>query len=447
MQTSRGARWRSFAAALYAITTLVGSAAAAEPNDLDSLLNEARPLLEAGRSAEAYALLAVGESDYGGLPGYDYLYGMAALDTGRAADAVFALQRVVSAEPNFDGARMELGRAYFESGDYESARGQFAYLRDRNPPAATRVVIERYLAAIDAHVTLLRPRLVTSFEVGSGYDSNANGSTADKQFLGFNLDTRNVATASGFLDATLGADYVHPIGRDYAWIANARANERWNPEAHFVDQTLLSAAASLAARFGEWRTGLGLTGFWGALDGASQDWSGNAELQATRALGGHWEATGSVSYGPLRYLDQRLNILDVNRLLASTRFDRVGLPAGGALSLTLLAGKDDARHEGSPYGGSRYGARASFAWQAGARARALVDVGAMRSDYSGGGGFFGVERRDSQYSAVALLDVDDAPIAGWRLEPRLRYMKNDSNVTLYAFDRWEIGLFLHRNFR
>ena len=134
-------------------------------------------------------------------------------------------------------------------------------------------------------------------------------------------------------------------------------------------------------------------------------------------------------------------------MLGSLQLDRSGLAAGGALSLALVGGSDDARQVGSPYGNHRYGARTSYGWQVGARARALIDVGAMRSEYSGGGGFFGAERRDSQYSAVALLDVDDAPVAGWRLQPRLRYMKNDSNVPLYGFDRWEIGLFLHRNFR
>ena len=77
----------------------------------------------------------------------------------------------------------------------------------------------------------------------------------------------------------------------------------------------------------------------------------------------------------------------------------------------------------------------------------MVDVGAMRSDYSGGGGFFGLDRRDTQYYAVALVDFDDMPAADWRLEPRVRYVKNSSNVTLYAYDRLEVGLFLHRNFR
>lgn len=444
MKSSRGVRWRLFAAAACALIAF--AATASDPTDLESLLGQARPLLETQRAEAAYALLAPREAEYGGTPAYDYLYGMAALDTGRAAEAVFALERVAAAEPAFDGARMELGRAYFESGDFESARKEFAYLRERAPPAPTRVVIERYLVAIDAYVSTFRPRLVTSVGLGAGYDSNANGSTGDKQFLGFNLDARNVATASGFLDATLGADYVRPLGRNYAWLASVRANERWNPEAHFVDQTLVAANSTAAARFGGWRTGLGVSTSWTALDGASHDWAGDVELRATHGLGPHWEVTGFASYGPLNYLVDRLDILDVNRLLASVRLDRGDLPAGGAASLTLLGGHDAVRQQGSPYGSDRYGARASYGWQAGARTRALIDAGALRSDYDGRG-FFGIARRDTQYSAVALCDIEDAPVAGWTLEPRLRYMKNDSNVSLYASDRWEVGLFLHRNIR
>ena len=444
MQPSPRRRRCSPAAAVLTLMAMAGLARAAEPADLDALLAQCQSQIESGHGAEAYALLSAHEAEFGGAAGFDYLYGMTALDSGHATEAAFALARVVAAEPAFDGARAELARAYFESGDYESARTQFTYLHGRDPPAAARALIERYLAAIDNQAVIMRPRLVVNFDGGSGYDSNANGSTADKQFLGFSLDARNVATSTAFADATLGASYVRPQGRDFGWTGEIAANQRWNPSAHFVDQSLLSGALALAAHRGEWRTALGVNGYWSALDGAGHDWSGNLQARATHPAGAHWSATGSISYGPLRYLDEHLKLLEVDRLLASVRVDRGSLPAGGILSLTLLAGHDTAQRESSPYGGERYGARVSYAWQAGARVRAVVDTGALRSKYTGGAGFFGLERSDTQYTAVVLVDIDGAPAAGWHVQPRLRYARNDSNVSLYAFDRWEAGIFLHR---
>ena len=447
MRPSRCARLGAVIAAVSIFSGRPALATAADADPLATLLDAARPLIATGKAHEAYEILSPREADFGGTPAFDYAYGLAALDTGRPADAAFALQRVVAVEPDFDGARMDLARAYYDSGDLDSARTQFAYLHDRNPPASSRQVIDRYLAAIDSRVAAVRPRFIAGFDLGAGYDSNANGSTSDKQFLGFNLDTRNVATATAFVEGALSADYVHPLGTNTAWTASGRAVERWNPEAHFVDQSLLSGDAKLAARLGGWRTSIGVSGAWSALSGSSHDWSGALALRASRALSGPWEATVDLSYGPTRYVDSHLDLLEVNRLLASVRVDRSGLSGEGALSVALIGGGDDARAPGSPYGNARFGARTSYAWRAGPASRAMVDVGAMRSNYSGGGGFFGLDRRDTQYYAVALVDFDDMPAAGWRLEPRVRYVKNSSNVTLYAYDRWEIGLFLHRNFR
>ena len=438
-------RQRLVVAAL-TLTGFAGLARAAEPAELDTLLARGQSQIQAGQPADAYALLASREAEFGGDASFDYLYGIAALDSGHAADAAFALGRVVAAEPAFDGARMELGRAYFDSGDYESAHVQFAYLRGRDPPPPARAALDRYLAAIASRDEATRPRLLVNFDLGSGYDSNANGSTADKQFLGFNLDARNVATSTSFVDAAVAANYVRPAGRAFGWIGDLGASQRWNPSAHFVDQSLLSAAMGLAARLGEWRSALGVGGYWAALDGAGHEWSGNVQARATHALGAHWAATGIVSYGALRYLSEQLKPLEVDRLLGSVRLDRASTPGGGTLTLTLLGGHDAAQRSSSPYGGDRYGARAGYSWQARAHLRAVVDAGALRSSFSGGAGFFGIARRDTQYSALVLLEIEDAPVPGWRLQPRLRYTKNQSNVSLYAYDRWEASLFLHRTF-
>ena len=98
------------------------------------LFSEAEGLLERGQSRRAYDLLSPHEIELSGNPLYDYLLGIAALDSGEVNEAIFALRRALSVEPGFSGARLELARAYYEAGNMALARPLFARLLEQNPP-------------------------------------------------------------------------------------------------------------------------------------------------------------------------------------------------------------------------------------------------------------------------------------------------------------------------
>src|SRR5689334_556053 len=156
--------------------------------DTVAILKQAESLLAEKQPAAAYDLLASHELDLAGAPTFDYLLGIAALDSGRASDAAFALQRAVASQPDFAGARLELARAQFEQGELAPSQAQFQYLLTQSPPPATRAVIEKYLDAIGERTQSVRSRWSALAQFGAGYDSNANGSTSEQTFLGFTLD-------------------------------------------------------------------------------------------------------------------------------------------------------------------------------------------------------------------------------------------------------------------
>ncbi len=149
------------------------------PNELRELLGQAESLLAAGDSQDAWNLLRASESIHSGHAYFDYLLGVAALDSGRTAEAILSLQRAAAAAPQFSGARMELARAHFDAGEEERARPLFVALLAESPPAGVRSVIDQYIAAIDARPAAPPSDFRPYAELMVGYDDNANGSTSD----------------------------------------------------------------------------------------------------------------------------------------------------------------------------------------------------------------------------------------------------------------------------
>jgi tetratricopeptide (TPR) repeat protein len=102
---------------------------------LGELLGQARRRLDAGQPEAAYRLLEPRTALYAGSVDFDYLLGLAALDAGRPGEAVLALERVLAAEPGHRPARAEIGRAYLQLRELESARRELETVaRSELPP-------------------------------------------------------------------------------------------------------------------------------------------------------------------------------------------------------------------------------------------------------------------------------------------------------------------------
>lgn len=410
-------------------------------------LDLAERMIKDGQAAAAYTKLAPLELDWSGDPRFDYLFGLAALDSGHAADAAFCLERVVAVQPDFLGARMELARAHYEAGDTAAASAQFDYLLKQNPPESTRAVIESYRAAIVGR-SGQRDRLTPFLEFGSGYDSNANGSTSESQFLGFTLDAKNVRRDSSFIDLAAGLTHVHAFNPALGVATDFRAGQRWNPSASFVNQTQISAASRLVAGAGTLRGSVGVDGYYGWLSGSPHEWGLAVEFNGAWRAGPGLELSTRLRGGPVRFEDASLEVLDVTRYLgsvgASYAFPTV---RAARLSVDLVYGRDDARLSSSAYNNDRYGTRVSTSLLVLPNTSAYAEAGWLRSKYDDNPGFFGIDRRDDQYYVVGALEFQGWPIPGISVAPRMRFIRNTSNVSLYEYDRWEAGVYARYIFR
>jgi outer membrane protein len=418
---------------------------AAEP-ELAAVLSEADRLIRQQRAQDAYTRLSARELDWSGNPAFDYLLGVAALDSGKPRDAVFALERAVASQSDFLGARMELARAYFDSGDDAASRAQFEFLHAQGAPATTQAVIDRYIAAIEARESLVAARWSSAVQFGAGYDSNANGSTSASQFLGFTLDPRNVETSSGF--AELGASIGHavPTSPRSGITTQLQLTHRANPDASYVDQSVVSLGTTAVWQVSATRVSLGANGTRGWLDGEAHDVTLNLDLGAAWRFAGDWEFGLSGRVGSLRYDDERLEVLDAKRYLLGAAMTRANLgDVSGRVGMALLGGRDDARLDTSAYDNDRRGARVFAGWLLAPQASVYLEGSVLRAEYDAAS-FFGSDRRDEQYGATLALEFQNWPAPQWTVSPRARWMRNDSTVALYAYDRVEAALFVRRNF-
>jgi tetratricopeptide (TPR) repeat protein len=146
---------------------------------LGALLREADALLKGGKPADAYNLLEPKEADYSGEIAFDYLLGIAALDSGKPDRATIAFERVLAVNPNFAGARIDLARAYFAMGSDDLAKNEFETVLTQDPPEPTAAVIRRHLEVIAERQKAKIQQLTAYLETNVGHDSNITAATPD----------------------------------------------------------------------------------------------------------------------------------------------------------------------------------------------------------------------------------------------------------------------------
>ncbi len=426
--------WAATAAAQYA-----GPATLTVQVDLDDetrqLLAEAESLIGRGQNDQAFALLAAHEFELAGNPLYDYLLGVAALDSGRYGEAIFSLQRTLDVEPDFSGARMALARAHYDTGEKAQARALFMQLLDEQPPPAVRQAVNQYLAAMDRRS---RPKSQFSPYVESavGYDSNANASTDDGTFLGFSLAPNSIGTSSPYAAVAAGVDWVKQSSQKLAWFARVRAGYRENPDASFVNAFTASGRTGFAWRKGSFFGRAGLDAYWGARDGHYNEKYGGADVELGQRIGERWDVTANIRYGAQRYVSN-IDILDVNRLLYSVGLRR-RFSENTRVRFELIGGDDSERVGGSPYGNTKSGGRLSISAAVTENVRLFGSYGQLETEYDSL--FFGAPREDEQVTAILQFEFRGVMSPGLTIVPRILYVDNDSDFNLYNYDRTEVGV-------
>ncbi len=431
--------------AMLAILCVPGEGLAANgQSEREIFYEEARRLLASQRSETAYSMLSSRELDYAGREGFDYLLGVAALDSGRPGEAIFAFQRLLAVRPDFAGARLDYARAYYQIGDYERARIEFEKVLSADPPGQIRTTVDTYLAAIAEGAAVRGPgNFQTYFDFASGYDSNPAAATDEELFLNFRLDPRNLEQSSAFAMSTLGVAWTSSISETAALMFNGRLDHRSNMSAHFVDTTNIDLGAAwswmpnsntftLAANVLHsgldqryHRRDLGLTAAWSYQ--LSDTWQLNAFGRAVNVT----------------FDDEALAVRDSLQAMGG-----LGLAVRGTsseLSLSLFAGQDDPDQDTSPYTSDTEGLSLGYKQLIGGGSHFFLEASYIEADFDEP--FFGFERTDDTVTASVGFVLANFPAPRWQSTMRFSSTQKDSTVMLYQFDRHELSLSFRRVFQ
>ena len=154
-----------------ALLALAGGATSAAP------LDDLRRQVEASQFPQAWATVQANPQLIGDVH-FDFLYGVTAINVGRVAEGLLALERHLAAVPANDRARLELARGYFLLGEYARARAEFEFVLRYNPPAGVRTTIAGFLQAMQQREGAGRRSSARFYaEVGGGKDTNVNAGT------------------------------------------------------------------------------------------------------------------------------------------------------------------------------------------------------------------------------------------------------------------------------
>jgi tetratricopeptide (TPR) repeat protein len=353
--------------------------------------------------------------------------------------AVQRLRRILVDEPKAERVRLELGRTFFEAGDYNSAERQFRYARAGNLPSAVVQNVDRYLGAIRQRKTF---SMGLSLAISSDSNLNAGPATDTITLYGlpFQLSQNAKATSGVGLVGDLSAEWAPRIASGTKLRIGTQVRRAQYKESDFNDMTVAFYAGP-RLNLKKWE--------FNVLGNVARRWYG--EKVYTNQIGGGVDTTYFVS--------SRFGIsAGIN--LGHVRYERISLQSGMSANIGLTAfyaptpasflrvtgqvGRQKARSEA--YANRSWLAALQYTHELKGGLTASLAPGITRISYDGPLAAFGTSRRDTQLTGQASLLSRRIDVFG--VTPKLvyTYTRNRSSIPLFEFSRGKAEVVLTSNF-
>ncbi len=439
-------------------------ASSAGAQDYEQALRDADALIKDGKPEEAYALLQKLERGHAGDPRFDYLLGVAALDSGKPDMATLAFERVLMSDPDFSGARLDMARAYYQMGDLLRAKVEFERVARQNPSPAASATIQKYLQAIADRDPQKKTRYAGYIAGTAGHDSNVNNSTSQQQVTvnipGIGpvvaaLNPTSLKTADSYAGLGAGGEVDHTLNPNWGLYAGADLFQRdYHTQKDFNSLNAQGRAGVVYGADAE-RIRLGLTGGEYILGGRRDFGNGGVNAEWGHTFSPRNQMTVFGQYQQYRFADYAMQVDNFNQEVAGAGWLHALADGRSLLSGFLYYGAEQdvatiittatptgGRTDGAKrFGGLRIGVQTSW----GDRTLLFANAGWQAGNYSKVNPFFLVQRADKYYDLAAGASWHWDKL--WSITPQLAYSRNASNIPVYTYSRADISLTLRRDFK
>lgn len=424
-------------------------------------VQDAEALMREGKPAEAYAILEPLEFERAGDKRFDYVLGIAALDSGKPDKATLAFERVLAVDPNFAGARLDMARAYYQLGDLPRAKTEFQTVMTQNPPQAAKITIQKYLDSIQAQEDAKKTHVAGYLEGAFGHDTNINNSTSESQIavpafgnLVFTLNPGNLKTASNYSSFAAGVEASRLFGPNVMVYAGADARRRNNTKNNTYDYLSLDGRLGVSFTAGAETFRLGISGSQYNLESThNRDTIGiNAEWRHTFSPSNQMNAFAQFNQN--RFIETAMKVNDFDLGIAGLGWTHISADGRSAIFGSIYYGQENDIAPASatnPAGGradgnkNLRGLRIGGQIGVGDNIDLFASIGSLHGNY---------DRNNAAFMRVRTDRTDDAS-AGinwrfgkfWTARPQASWSRNKSNIVIYEYDRVDYSITLRRDFR
>ena len=417
----------------------------------DAVLTQAEKMIRQADYKKAYQLLEPLEDARAGDLQYDYLLGVAGVESGNVTRGTFALERVLAVEPNHQDARAEMAKAHFLLGERDAAKQEFNYVLGLEPDAQTKLSIEKLLTAIDK-VEGVTTTFAAYLDFGLGWDSNVSSAPSISSIsvplfggLAFALGKDAQEKSDNFMNLAAGISFNQPINEQLAVFGAVNGNNRLNTSETEFDNSALDFNGGLQLKLDKNMLSFAVQDNHFDLDGESFRRAYGATAQWLYNIDSNNQAGVYAQYTRLNYAGN--DIRNAARSIIGINGAHVfQSDLNPVIFASIYGGKEEARDFSADFFsqdivGLRAGGQLNFnsQWQA------FSSFGAEFRRHDANDPAFLIRRHDDQYDATLGLRYLPAP--HWSIRPQLSYIKNDSDIDLNTFERKVISVNVRKDFK
>ncbi|MDX1490085.1 MAG: hypothetical protein R3332_02275 [Pseudohongiellaceae bacterium] len=395
---------------------------------------------------QAYELATSQLNEWEGNVDFDFVYGVAAIESGNPNEAVFAFERVARTAPNpvlRERARLELARAHFITNNLAASEDLFNRVLASNPPVNVQNNIRTFLALIEARREDQRSSISFTISPFIGHDNNINSATADGLIdtpgIGeVTLSEEGLKTEDDFTDITIGMFYKRPISRDKSIDVSLNLNRHDNLSTDTFDLSYALGDVSYSYGNENNRFRHSLQAQKAYLDGNAFQMTYRLNNSWQRAVSNGWYQSLSGTIGTTRFDNYgsatKNHLKDTNQVLVSAGLTK--LSRDFTNGLTFFVGKDRAQNSEGKHNGKEFvGLGYSVYWRLTPEHTPFARVSAQRTEHGDRHPTFINDTREDKTLSATLGWV-------WQHSPKLSanidatFTENDSNIPLFEYSRF-----------